>query len=116
MNKKTKILFKISCLLLFIGLSLLIFLSSSLEPEIIKISEINKKRLDEYVKIRGEVSELKIINTNTGKITIFKISDETGKITVLFYKEINLSKEVEVLGKVDYKENLQIHAKKIKNL
>ncbi|MEM4641485.1 MAG: OB-fold nucleic acid binding domain-containing protein [Candidatus Pacearchaeota archaeon] len=114
---QTKTLFKLSLIVLLISLFLLAILSNSLEPKTIKIANINEKRLDEWVKVKGRTSEIKTIKTETGKMTLFKVVDETGSIEVVFYDSINITENVEVIGKVtEYKNKIQLQATKIKNL
>lgn len=114
---QTKTLFKLSLTVLLISLFLLTILSNSLEPKTIKIININEKMLDEWVKVKGRASEIKTIKTETGKMTLFKVVDETGSIEVVFYDSINITENVEVIGKVtEYKNKIQLQATKIKNL
>lgn len=114
---ETKSLMKLSLIVLFISLFTLIVLSNYLEPKTIEIEKIEKNMLEEWVKIKGNVSEIKTIKTKTGMMTSFKITDETGSIEVFFYGSVNLTEKVEVIGKItEYKGRLQLQAKKIKNL
>lgn len=114
---RTKTLLKISLIVLFVSLFILIAVSNSLEPRAINISSINKKILDEWVKLKGQVEQVKNIKTETGEITIFKIADETGSIDCVFYENLDLNKglKVEIIGKItEYKGDLQIQVKSIK--
>jgi len=102
---------KLALITFLIGLIALFFLSSSLEPKQVRISEISGKMMDNYVKISGEVVKIKQFDT----LTSLTISDDTDNITVICPKT-NISKDsfVEVIGKVkEYKGILEIEAEKI---
>ncbi|MCS7134260.1 MAG: OB-fold nucleic acid binding domain-containing protein [Candidatus Pacearchaeota archaeon] len=111
--KKKLLIF--SSIFFFIGLFILIILVNHLEPKRIEISKIDEKKLEEWVKVRGEVSEVRVVKTRTGEMVLFKLSDETASIYIIFNGKNFTETRVEVIGKViEYKGNLQIQAKKIK--
>ena len=102
---------KLALMTFLVGLIALFFLSSSLEPKSIKISDISSKMMDNYVKISGTITKIKQFDT----LTSLTISDDTDNITVICPKT-NISKDsfVEVIGKVkEYKGILEIEAEKI---
>jgi RecJ-like exonuclease len=114
---QSKKLLKISLIVTFIGLFLIIILANCFEPKTTEISSIDKKILDEWVKVTGQVNNLKSISTESGYLTTFTITDSTGRIDVIFYKKINLTEKVEIIGKIsEYQGKLQISASKIKIL
>jgi len=108
-------LLKISLFFAIIGTALLLFLSTTLEPRLTRIKDIEMKDLDLIVKIHGEVNSIR----TPGNITILNIRDNTDEIDVVVYEKINITQNmnVEVIGKVsEYNYNVQIEADKIKRL
>jgi len=101
---------KYALLTFLIGLIALIFLSQSLEPKQVKISEINSKMMNSYVQIQGDVIKSK---TSSG-ITILTVNDSSDSINIVSYSPINASGKIKVIGKVtDYKGLIEIEAQKI---
>ena len=101
---------KIALITALLGILVLVFLSNVLEPRSLDISQITGKMIDNYVQISGEVTEIK----NYDDFTVFSINDNTGKIKVIAYENLNLSGEVTLTGKVtSYKSMLEIEAEKI---
>ena len=101
---------KLALLTALAGTVLLIILSKSLEPKQTSISDISEKMIDEYVKISGEATNAKASSSST----VFTVNDGTDKIKVIAYKDLNISGNVEVIGKVqEYKGILEIEAEKI---
>ena len=110
---------KAALLTAFVGICLLLFLSSRLEPKLVKISDISAKMLDSPVKVQGRVIELKEKESSL----LLVLNDSSGSIDVFSYTkdELNLSElkgvNVEIIGKVsEYKGKLEITAEKIKLL
>lgn len=106
---------KFSLILSVIGVIILVFLSQNLEPKQKKISEINSKMLEGYVKINGNLASIK----NLDGMQILKVEDDTGSISVVVFEKTNLSTgmQIEVIGKVTrYRGSLEIEAQKIKEL
>lgn len=103
---------KLAFLTAVLGISLLLFLSNSLEPRLVKISDINDNLLEQHVKIQGNVTSFKTY----GNFVVFSLEDESGNIPVIVYNlEGNLTGRVEIIGKVkEYKGKLEIEANKIK--
>ena len=102
---------KFALITFLIGLLALFFLSNSLEPKPVKISDINSKMIDQYVKIQGNIIKIK----QTDAATLITLNDETGSISV-FSQKINISENstIEVIGKVkDYKGLIEIESEKI---
>lgn len=81
-----------------IGVIALFILSANLEPREVKITDLDKARLGDFVKISGEVITIK-----QDKTSYFDLKDSTDVIRVFSFKEINVTKgeKVEVIGKLD---------------
>lgn len=97
-----------------LGTAVLLFLSQNLEPETIKISEINSKMLEQQARIEGKIASLKTYET----LATFVLADETGEMTVVAYNlgiNQNLTgKSAIVIGRIkEYKGKLEIEATKI---
>jgi len=111
-------LLKVALASAIIGTALLIFLSAKLEPPLISISEIDVRKIDNFVKISGKITDVK----DTQSLIIFDVEDESGRIKVILYKNketINLNKgmKVEIIGKVkEYEGEIEIEASSIKHI
>lgn len=105
-------LIKLAFLTAILGISLLLFLSNSLEPAVMKISDINDNMLKQYVKINGNITSFKTYEN----LAVFSLEDESGNIPVVIYNlKGNLTGSVEVIGMVkEYKGKLEVEASKIK--
>lgn len=107
---------KLALFTAILGISVLLFLSNSLEPKLIKISEINDNMLEQYVKVQGNIISLK----SYGDMAILSLEDETGKISVVVYnlkENLSLSGKIEIIGKIkEYKGELEIEASKINKI
>lgn len=103
---------KVALLTAILGISLLLFLSQTLEPQVIKISGIKGNMLEQGVRVRGNITSFKPYHN----FAVFDLQDETGKISVVVYSlKENLSGNVEVTGKVkEYYGEIEIEASKIK--
>ena len=104
-------LFKISIICSLIGIFIILIVSEKLDISQSNIGSINKSMLDQKVKIKGYVSSA----IETPGLYIININDETGNITAIVFKEvqINLTKGsiIEIEGKVvEYKDKLEINA------
>ncbi|MBS3090643.1 hypothetical protein J4433_02645 [Candidatus Pacearchaeota archaeon] len=102
---------KIALITAVIGTAILLFLSQNLEPQIIQISKINSRMLEQYVKINGNITSLKHYES----MMLLTINDGSGEITAVIYnpdKNQNLTgKSVMVIGRVkEYKGKLEIEA------
>ncbi len=99
-----------------LGTALLLFLSQTLEPKLIKISEINDDVLEQNVKVQGNVASLK----KYGNMAIISLEDETEKINVVVYnlkENISFSGKIQVIGKIkEYNNELEIEANKINKI
>ena len=102
---------KIALATSIIGIFLIMVFSQNLEPKEIEISKINGKMIGQYVKVSGEVYNIK-----QSKITSFTIKDPSGDIYAFSYEKMNLTKgEYELIGKVDeYHGVLEIEVAKMK--
>jgi len=110
----------LALLLSIIGIFIIVILAQTLEPKLIKVSDINKKMLDEYTKVQGQVIGIqKIKNQDYQRPIILITLKNQSTITVVWRQETNLTKNqiIQVIGKVsDYQNNNQIEAQKIKIL
>ena len=110
----------LALLLSIIGIFIIVILAQTLEPKLIKVSDINKKMLDEYTKVQGQVIGIqKIKNQDYQRPKILITIKNQSTITVVWRQETNLTKNqiIQVIGKVsDYQNNTQIEAQKIKIL
>ena len=102
---------KIALVTAIIGIFAIMVLSQNLEPKLIEISEINTKMIGQYVKVSGEISNIK-----QSKITSFTIKDSSGEIYAFSYDNIYLNPgEYELIGKVnEYRGMLEIEISEIK--
>jgi len=102
---------KLALLTFLVGLIALFFISSNLEPKLIKISDISGKMMDNYVRIQGEVIKSKA----SEGFTILTLDDSTDSISVITYQKLNVSGNIEVIGKIkEYKGSLEIEATDIR--
>ena len=114
MNKPQKIALVAS----LIGILILLFISQTIEPKLVVISNITQENLNQQVKISGKITSLKEYNNQTFQILEFQ--DETGTIEVTanankgLKNEINLSRNYELVGKItEYNNTLQISINKL---
>lgn len=110
-------LLKFALISALIGTALLLFLSTKLEPRLISIEEIDAGKIDNFVKIAGNVTNIKDIEN----LLIIDVKDKSDTIKVVVYKssketiDLNIEMQVEVIGKVtEYKGELEIEASSIK--
>ena len=102
---------KFALITFLIGLIALFIISSNLEPKLIKISEINSQMIDKYVKVQGNIAQTKIYD----QFSIITLNDSTESIQVLASQNLNLSGNIEVIGKItEYKGILEIEASQIR--
>lgn len=105
-------LLKISLISSIIGTIILIILSSTLEPKLIKIKNIKDLDLYKKIKIQGNITSIK----NYNDFNILEINDNSGKINIIANGKLNLTKNqaITVTGKItEYKDELQLQAEKI---
>lgn len=98
-----------------LGILIISFLATNLEPNMKDIVEIDERNLEEVVKIQGKITFIREYEN----LVVFTLDDETGKIDCVFYESIILEKNqaIEVIGKViEYKGKIEIEANKIKFL
>lgn len=109
---KTRSLLKLSLITAMIGIFIIVILADNLEPEIKNISIINEKMIDEWIKIKGNITNQQNING----LTIFTIYDGTAGIRAIIYKDTQNfeGSEVIVLGKIiEYKNEIEIQIEKM---
>jgi hypothetical protein len=109
----------LSLLLSVLGIFIIIILAQTLEPKLIKISDINKKMLDEYIKVQGRALDIQKINSPDypNPIILISLKNQSDKITVVWRQDIILTQNqtIQVIGKVsEYQNETQIEAQKIK--
>ena len=109
---------KISLALSLVGILVLIFLSSHLEPKSLPISNITEEYLNQEVKITGQITKIKDFKDINFQILEFQ--DLTGSIDVTTNSEnltINKNLTYVIIGKVsDYNGTIQINADKIQEV
>ena len=99
-----------------LGVFMLLFLSQTLEPKKISISDITKDFLGEKVSVEGKIISLKQYNDKTFQVLIIK--DSTGNITAIANSErgfrINNSINYTIIGEVqEYNNSLRISISKL---
>ena len=99
-----KNLLKTALVCAIIGILIILSISENIEIKKSNIINITRENIEENVKIIGKISSL----TETDELIIMNVEDETGKITVITFKnqDLNLTENqiVEIEGEViDYK-------------
>jgi len=110
---------KFSLIISLVGIICIIFLSIYAEPRLSSIDQINKKQLDNYVKISGAIINIENIKSENYSFYIIRLKDNSSSIDLIYNKNNNLklNQKIQVIGKVsEYKNELQIEASKIKVL
>lgn len=112
---QTRTLLRLALVTSIVGLILLFFLSENLEPPLMPIKEISEKYFDSYVKVAGEITNVK----ETKGLYILTVEDATDEIEVVIFKDKNVTfsedTQVEVIGKVTkYWTRLQIEAVEVR--
>lgn len=113
---KTQLLLKISLTTTIVGLIALFFLSEKLEPKLISIAEIDERLFEEYVKISGEIVNVR----KTTGLYILSVKDASGEINVVVFKgkekfAFEKGMQAEIIGKVsEFRGNLQIEAVEVR--
>lgn len=106
---------KICLALSLFGILLLTFLSSHLTPKEYNIINITENDIDNYVTIKGQISEIR--NFEENEFYILTITDKTENITgTLNSKNLSINKTQEYLisGKITkYENETQINIEKI---
>lgn len=103
-------LLKLSLIISFLGILLLLFLSN-LQPKLSAISQLQNSSLNSLIRIQGKIIQTKQIQPD---FYILTIQDETGEIEVLLEKNFASNKTIEITGKLEeYKNKLQIQAERI---
>ena len=110
-------LFKVSLICSLIGTLAIIFISENLEPQIFKISAIDLSKIDQEVKIIGNVSSIR----QTKGLTILSVKDSSGVIPVVVFKQgdenFQKGSKVEIAGKIsEFNNQPQITAKTVKTV
>jgi aspartyl/asparaginyl-tRNA synthetase len=114
-----KKLLKIALILSFLGILLLLFLSTQLEQKTISINETSDFQEYQKVKIQGEIKSIKEL---TPHFFILNVQDKTGNISITLNSQENLKEKInlsktnlaEITGKLSYyKKTAQVSAEKI---
>jgi len=112
---KESTLLKIALIGALVGIFIILFISEKIDLSESNIANITKSNLDQKVKIRGLVTK----SYETPGLLILSIKDNTGTISVVVFKEENLTIDknhvVEIYGTVtEYKEQIEILADEIR--
>ncbi len=110
-----KNLLKLSLIVSFTGLLLLIIILDSIEIKEYKINELTKKDISKTVKLKGTITKI----TETPGLIIFNLKDETEEITGIIFKEeqinLTINQNAEITGKLkQYKNKLEIEVTELK--
>lgn len=108
-------LLKFSLLFSILGILTILFISETVSIDLSKISDITQENIDEKVRLQGTITA---VGESPG-LLILTLEDETGKITVMIFKDndtiIEKNLHVEIIGIVsEYKNNVEIIADEIK--
>lgn len=111
---KEENLLKISLICSLIGILIILYITENTNIPNSNISNITNKDLETKVAIIGLVTSVK----ETPGLIILNVEDKTGNITVIAFKEENITLEpgriIEVEGKVvEYNKQLEIQADSI---
>ncbi|MEK6936491.1 MAG: OB-fold nucleic acid binding domain-containing protein [Nanoarchaeota archaeon] len=112
------LLVKIALVVTIVGIIILFLISDKVKPREYQINLLSKENLDQLVKIKGEITEIK----ETQSLSLLTVEDKKGKIKVVLSKKHQIVKpkkgqEVEVIGKFKtFREDFEIDAEEIKIL
>lgn len=103
---------KICFIFSLLGIISILAIVNFTEPKIIQISSINSKYLEKTIKITGQITSVKVTETN---FTIFNVKDQAKEITaVCDCPNIKKGQRIELTGRVEeYKNQMQIIADKV---
>lgn len=115
-KQKTNLIIALTILIVILGiLDLLAFqfiLDKKINNQIIQISQLSLKNLEEIVKIQGTIIKTKQIATHS----LATLQDETGKITLFCDCQLEINQTITVKGKIQqYQGQLQIYVEEIGN-
>ena len=100
-------LLKLSLIISFLGILLLLFLSSK-EPQLTTINNTIKLEEGKLIKLQGNIT----FSDEKENFFILTLEDKTGKMNII--SEKNFSNQIEVLGKTEiYRNKTQIRAERI---
>lgn len=108
---KEKTLLRICLVCSLVGIFTILLISDRITLEYSDIANISKKDLEKRVKVNGTVTN----SHETPGLIILNLKDDTGDITVIIFKEGNITlkenRALEIEGKViEYKGKLEIQA------
>jgi aspartyl/asparaginyl-tRNA synthetase len=108
-------LLKIAISFSLIGILAILLVSEFTPLPNTKISELQLKALNQKVKVYGQITSI----TETDKIFLLNLKDQTGEITILGFKDKNITLQknqfIEVQGTLtEYKDRLEINTDLIK--
>ena len=112
-------IFKISLIVMVVGLLGIITLSVYVNPEKLTINKLEKSKIDNQVEIEATITS---ITQTKSKTLIIKITDNTGSTTLVIFpqteiKELRVHDKIRVIGKVtQYKGDLELILEESKNL
>ena len=106
-----------SFLLFVLGLFLIYYSSTKIQPIVVKISDINKEMMGKTVVIEGNITFIRrkesgiymTIEDDTGKIFVPLFSNLVSSIDKEIINELSLGKHVRIKGYVDmYKDSYEV--------
>ena len=108
---KDSTLLKIALSISLLGILTILLISEFTPLSLTNISDLQFKTLNQKVKVYGQITSI----TETPKIILFNLKDNTGEITILLFKKENVTLEknqfIEVQGTLtEYKDKLEINA------
>ena len=112
------LLIKISLVLSIIGIIILFFISGKIKPKEYQINFLSKNNLEELVKIKGKITDIK----ESKGLTMLTVADKSSEIKVILQKSNQIIKpkkgqEIEVTGKFrTFRKDFEIEAEEIKVL
>jgi len=107
-------LLQISFIISLMGIFILLILANFLQPNLENISSITPNRLNQNIKISGQISNIR--NFDQSNFQIITIKGQMGEISITTNKILNLTKNqnITTIGKItEYEGELQIQANKI---
>lgn len=110
---KMKTLKNISIIISILGISILIILSLTQQPQTITANQIENLKENTYIKISGTLKSSKIYNNN---FQILELTNNNTQFTTILFNNQNFQKNsnLTIIGIISiYQNNKQIQAEKI---
>ncbi len=111
---KEKDLLKVSLVFSLLGILILFHITYNTEIKLYEIISLNEEHIDKLVRVKGIVESF----SETPGLYLINLRDDTGKITVVVFKDEELQFQknmaLEVIGNViQYKDGLEFISKQI---